>query len=89
MRKFLKTFSTWQQLDEYLNKIDVLPMFISFASKNGLTQNSQEINKSKELLTAHLKAYIIRNIFDDKGFYPVALSIDKVYKSAINYLEKN
>jgi carboxyl-terminal processing protease len=88
-RKFLKTFSTWQQLDEYLNKIDVLKLFVVFASKNGLSENKVDIIKSKELLCAHLKAYIIRNIFDDKGFYPVALSIDKVYKTAVNYLEKN
>lgn len=88
-RKFLKTFSKWQQLDEHLNKIDVLKLFIEFAESNGLVENKLEINKSNGLLRAHIKAYIIRNIFDDKGFYPVALSIDNVYKSAIEYLEKN
>jgi carboxyl-terminal processing protease len=88
-RKFFKTFSNWEELDKHLNKVDVLKLFVAFASKNGLAENNAEIKKSNELLRTHLKAYIIRNIFDDKGFYPVALSIDNVYKRAINYLDKN
>ena len=56
--------------------------------KNGLVPNSSEIEKSNLLIKTHLKAYIIRNIFDDKGFYPVALQVDNAYKSAIKYFEK-
>jgi len=87
-RNFLKTFSTWQELDKHLNKIDVLTSFIYFAGKNGLAANKADIEKSGVLLKTHLKAYIIRNIFNDKGFYPVALSIDTVFKSAVSFFDK-
>lgn len=87
-RNYLKTFLTWQKLDNYLDNIDIVKNFTDYAEKNGLVPNSSEIEKSNLLIKTHLKAYIIRNIFDDKGFYPVALQVDNAYKSAIKYFEK-
>ncbi len=87
-RNTLKKFQTWQELDKYLNKLDVIKLFVEFAAKNNLPPNNTEIEKSKELLKTHIKAYIIRNIFNDKGFYPVALSIDNVFKTAVDYFDK-
>lgn len=88
-RNRLKSFHTWQELEKYLDKINLLSLFIDYSSKNGITPNNQDIDKSKQLINTHLKAYVIRNIFDDKGFYPVALQVDNVYQAAIKYFEKN
>jgi carboxyl-terminal processing protease len=88
-RKMLNSFHTWQELEKYLDKINLLSIFTDYSIKNGLTPNNQDIEKSKSLIKTHLKAYIIRNVFDDKGFYPVALQVDNVYQAAIKYFEKN
>ena len=87
-RNELKKFATWQELNIYLNNIDVIKLFTDFAAKNNLPPDNTEIEKSKELLKTHIKALIIRNIFNDKGFYPIALSIDNVFKTAVDYFGK-
>ncbi|PIV57921.1 MAG: hypothetical protein COS14_12310, partial [Bacteroidetes bacterium CG02_land_8_20_14_3_00_31_25] len=87
-RNELKKFATWQELNIYLNNIDVIKLFTDFAAKNNLPPDNFEIEKSKELLKTHIKALIIRNIFNDKGFYPIALSIDNVFKTAVDYFGK-
>jgi hypothetical protein len=35
-----------------------------------------------------MKALIARNIFDDKGFYPVYLKTDKTFLKAVEELKK-
>ncbi|PIX36600.1 MAG: peptidase S41, partial [Bacteroidetes bacterium CG_4_8_14_3_um_filter_31_14] len=65
-----------------------IKLFTDFAAKNNLPPDNFEIEKSKELLKTHIKALIIRNIFNDKGFYPIALSIDNVFKTAVDYFGK-
>ncbi len=88
-RKKFKAFSSWEELDKYLDQIPLLEEFVTYCQKNGLNPNEDDLEKSKRLIQTHLKAYIIRNLFDDKGFYPVALRADNVYISAIHFLRKD
>lgn len=76
--------------ESYNKQFDVnavlLDSFISYATKNGIEKNSGEINYAQEKIKTMLKANIGRNLFDDKGFYPLYLSIDQAYKEALAYL---
>jgi len=85
-REILNKFKTYQQLDNYLDKQDLLNDFVEYAEKNGIKRNDEEIAKSKKILLTHLKAFIIRNIFDDEGFYPIIHRTDKTIKKAIEVL---
>ena len=73
---------------DMLNKDNVLRKFISFASNNGVKFNKKQFEISKKIIDTQLKAYIVRNIFDNEGFYPVIEKIDKTLQVAIDELKK-
>lgn len=87
-RKTLNKLKTYQQLDKYLDKQDLLNDFISYAEKHGVSRSDEDIAKSKKILLTHLKGFIIRNIFDDEGFYPIIHRSDKTIKKSIVVLNK-
>ncbi len=60
--------------------------FIGFAEKNGIKKDSEGITYSGDKIKTMLKAYIGRNLFDDAGFYPIYLSIDKTFNTALGLL---
>ncbi|MFA8450552.1 MAG: S41 family peptidase [Bacteroidales bacterium] len=60
---------------------------IDFAKKKGVKGNKQEIQKSKKKIKVLLKAFIGRNVFDEKAFYPLYNQIDTTFKKAVQYLE--
>jgi carboxyl-terminal processing protease len=61
--------------------------FIAFAQRHGVTGSSDEILYVKTEIKNRLKAYIGRNIFSDKAFYPIINSIDESFLKAIDVLE--
>ena len=87
-RKTFKNYRSWTELDKYLENYPLYNDFLKYCNKNGITTDEFDVDKSKTIILTQLKAYIIRNIFDDKGFYPVALRVDKTYNTAILFLEK-
>ena len=72
----------------FLSKENVLKQFTGFADKNGVPVNKKELEISKEIIDIQLKAYIIRNIFDNDVFYPVIEKIDNTLQVAIEELKK-
>ncbi len=54
-----------------------------------MKRNNIEINTSKLLINAQLKAYIARNMIDNDGFYPIIRVIDKTLQKAIGVLNSN
>jgi len=69
-------------LDVLLNE------FVSYAEKNGVVKDNEGLSYAKSKISTLLKAYISRNIYDDKGFYPIFLSIDKPFIEAMVYLNQ-
>ncbi len=63
--------------------------FVDFADKNGVKKNIEGLEFAKNRITTLLKAYIGRNLFDDKGFYPLYLSIDNAYIEALAFLRNH
>ncbi|MBI5217857.1 MAG: S41 family peptidase [Bacteroidia bacterium] len=88
-RKKLSSIKDANELEKYLAKQNLLNEFTDFAEKNGVPKNPVAINKSALILTTQLKAYISRNIIDDKGFYPIILKIDNTVTKAVEVLKNN
>lgn len=87
-RETLKKYIEPGELEKYLDKQQLLDQFADFASKNGIKPDREGLKISEKLIYTQLKAYIARNILDNKGFYPIWEQIDTTLKYAIEYLEK-
>lgn len=77
---FVKQFTVDDALFEQL---------VNYAEKAGLKKDTQKIAFTKLKTKAWLKAFIGRNIFGDKAFYPVWLSEDETFKKALDLVKKN
>jgi carboxyl-terminal processing protease len=75
-------------MEKYLNKQPLLSQFIDFASRNGVKKDQDGLKISGSVINTQLKAYIARNILDNKGFYPIWKELDSTLKYAIDYLSK-
>ena len=87
-RQKLSTFKTWQAMDAFLSSQNLLNQFVAFAATKGVPANQREINVSKKLLDNQIKAYIVRNILGDNGFYPMLNKNDETVKKALEALKK-
>ena len=64
--------------------------FVKYAAKNDVAPNWSQIETSRKVMEAQLKAYIARNSeFDSSAFYYFIRPIDKTLLTAIETLEKN
>ena len=59
---------------------------VAFAKEKGVEPNSEQLAKSKPLLVRLVNAYIVRNILNDEGFFPLYERDDDVTKAAIKVL---
>ena len=102
-REVLKKFTEAGELEKYLDKQGLLDQFMKFLASNNLRQaqpagsgspagvvkpDLQGLKTSGRVIHIQIKAYIARNILDNKGFYPIWEQIDTTLKYAIKYLEK-
>ena len=88
-RKRLKNFGSFQAFDRNFNVDQLLiDAFVAYAAKNEVKGDRDLIAAAKPRIEILLKAYIARNIYDDKGFYPIYLRGDNAFNSAIQILKK-
>jgi carboxyl-terminal processing protease len=87
-RETLKQFTESGELENYLNKQGLLDQFIRYASNNKIKMDPEGLKISGNVIHIQLKAYIARNILDNKGFYPIWEQIDTTLKYTIEYLKK-
>ena len=83
----LSSFSTWQELYDYLLQQSLVYDFSNFAARKGVNKRPALIEKSRTLIETHLYAYIVRSFFDDAGFYPVFYKDDVTLLRAIQVLK--
>ena len=88
-RKTLEKYTDWKSFDKYLDTQNLYPKFLKFVKQKGVEISKQDTLTSKKLILNYLKAYIARNIIDDKGFYPIIFKYDNTIKKAIEILNKN
>ena len=62
--------------------------FVEFAKKKGVEPNYAHLEISKPLLIRLVNAYIVRNILNDEGFFPLFERDDDITKKAIEVLTK-
>lgn len=79
----LKEFiSTFQVSDKTLERL------LKKAKGNGVAINHEQFNTSKKLLKIYVKAFIARNIWENKGFYPILNQQDEIIQKAQTLIEE-
>ncbi len=88
-RENLKKYIETGDMEKYLDRQGLVDQFTDFAFKNhGIKRDQDGIRISGKVIHTQLKAYIARNILDNKGFYPIWQEIDTTLKYAIEFLKK-
>ena len=62
--------------------------FTNFAATKGIKKRPNLINISGKLIESQLQAYIVRNFFDEAGFYPIFLKDDPTLLRAIQIINE-
>jgi carboxyl-terminal processing protease len=69
---------------------DMLNNFVRYAEKQGIKPNWKDINRSRNIMEAQLRAYISRNSdLEDNAFYYFIRPIDRTVQRAIEELKKD
>ena len=85
-RAELSKYTDWQSLEKHLLKTNWVPEFVAFAKEKGVEPNEKQLAISRPLLVRIVNAYIVRNILNDEGFYPLFERDDDITKKAIEVL---
>lgn len=87
-RQQLASFGTWQELYAYLQSQPILYDFTNFAQEKGIRKRPTLINISGKLIEDQIQAYIVRNFFDEDGFYPIFQRDDVTILRAVKVLNE-
>lgn len=89
-REALNKVQTIQELTELLDSDKRLfDDFVRYAAEQGVRPNYRDINRSRKVMEAQLRAYIGRNTaLEDNGFYYNIFPIDEVVKRSIELLSE-
>ena len=85
-RKELSRYKDWQSLEKHLLKANWLDEFVAFAEEKGVEPNPEQLAKSKPLLVRLVNAYIVRNILNDEGFFPLFERDDDITQKAVEVI---
>lgn len=88
-RETLKKFTEPGEMKNFLDRQSLLTQFVRYASLNGVKEDREGLRVSGDIINTQIKAYVARNILDNKGFYPIWEDIDNTLKFAITYLQDN
>lgn len=87
-RKKLKR--NYSDLDDFIENFDisedVLPAFIAHAVKEGVEENKEDIEKSKQWLSNGLKGLIARGVWGTGSYSRVSNQTDEAYLKAIDVI---
>jgi carboxyl-terminal processing protease len=87
-RDKLTKFKDAKKLEQYLDNENIMNSFIEYAEKKGVTPTQNDKTKRDKYLTKQVKALVIRNIFDDGGFYMIMNEIDPTFLKALEVVQK-
>jgi carboxyl-terminal processing protease len=85
-RAELSQYKDWQSLEKHLLDANWIPEFVAFAKEKGVEPNPEQLAKSKPLLQRLVNAYIVRNILNDEGFFPLFERDDEIVKQAVKHI---
>ncbi|MFI3316155.1 MAG: S41 family peptidase [Rikenellaceae bacterium] len=89
-RQAINSIQTLDELDELLDsEKNLLGDFVAYASAKGVAPNWSDINRSREIINAQLRAYIGRNTpLDENAFSHYIYPVDAVIIKAIEILKE-
>jgi carboxyl-terminal processing protease len=88
-RKTLEKFTRASEIEEFLEKQNVLQNFVSWAASRGVPSDPGGLRISGFIIKTQLKAYIARNILGEEGFYPIIQEIDRTLLKTIDITRQN
>jgi carboxyl-terminal processing protease len=88
-RESLKKYTDPQELAKYLDNQSLMTKFIQYASASNIKMDPKGLKTSGEIISTQIKAYIARNMLDNKGFYPIWEEIDTTLRYAVEFLKKD
>jgi carboxyl-terminal processing protease len=88
-RKQFGKYKSSVELLGFIKKQSLLNNFVAYAEEHNIKKNASDIKVSAILLQTQLEAYIMRNFFDNEGFYPVYNTIDTAVKKALEVAGKS
>lgn len=88
-RKELNDIKSIKQLNAYFAKQDrLVDDFVTYAASKGISPKGNELQQSRQRISAELKAYIGRNTaLEDNGFYPYIFPEDNVIIKTLDFFQ--
>jgi carboxyl-terminal processing protease len=87
-RKQLEKYDTWQKLNQYLSNQPLAQHLAIYAASKGIPKHYYFFGISHSLISNQVKAYIIRNLMGDEGYYHTWNQTDKTVQKTIDALNK-
>jgi carboxyl-terminal processing protease len=87
-REALKKFTAPFDLEKYLDNQQIMNQFVQYAASGNIKMDSKGLKTSGEIINTQIKAYIARNMLDNRGFYPIWEKIDTTLRYAVDFLKK-
>ncbi len=82
-RQKLSQYTTRQELEAYLKKINSVDLFVKYAEKNGLKRRNLMIQKSRHLLERFINSRLIYNVLDEQAWTEYLNSSDPAIKETL------
>ncbi|PIQ35481.1 MAG: peptidase S41 [Bacteroidetes bacterium CG18_big_fil_WC_8_21_14_2_50_41_14] len=88
-RPELNRFTDFESFNHGFNMDDnTYRELVLYAEEKGIMEKSGQVALSKNKIKTLFKAYIGRNVLDEKGFYPIFHQIDTTFNRAVYELNK-
>ncbi len=88
-RKQLQKFKNFNSFNTGFNMTDKMyNSLVAYAKDKGIKQSDRKIKLSKKKIKILFKAYVGRNLLNEKGFYPIYHKIDTIFKRAVQVMEQ-
>lgn len=89
-RQKLNRYGSFENFNRQFNITpEIMNEFIDYARKEGVPYDAQGLSNTRTEITNLMKALIARNLYDEKGFYPIYLKTDKAFSKALEQFKSN
>ena len=88
-RSKLSAYKDMKSLADYLQKLNTVELFASYAEKNGLKRRNLLIQKSHKLLERYVNSRIIYNMMSEQAWTQYLNADDPVIKTTLKLFKEN